>query len=615
MLNGSFRVDSIKKAARREAWYHNTDDTENRTYNFFGRYRPKRLQDEEAVESRRGLTHVSTENDVPSPVEAQRRQGNSAQNEAFAGPRKAGTYPGGPNGNLPRGQVPGDDITSSEGESKVSTEKADVLPDDNGQVHHTVGSRDDQGGPRRRRARKFLPWKKSEDDNADLERTDTSESKKKKHPHIPLMIQFKAVFFSWINLLLVFVPVGIALANIKGMNKIVVFVINFVAIVPLAAMLSYATEELAMYIGETLGGLLNASFGNAVELIIGIIALNKGEILIVQTSLIGSMLSNLLLVMGMCFFFGGLRRTEQFFNITVAQTAASLLALAIGSLIIPTAFQIFASNDAGVTPASRATAVMLLFVYICYLIFQLRTHADMYNEPSQKSPKRPSGKKDAGDMLRGLATIGAGTGAAASGGQINAENLVHEEEEEAETPQLSVIGALITLAGATVLIALCAEYMVSAISVVAKTVSPEFIGLILLPIVGNAAEHATAVTVAIKDKMDLAIGVAVGSSLQVALLVLPLMVLLNWFGVGSPAVMTLDFDGFQVSVLFIAVILVNYLIQVSISSIPLYCCAIPLTRFLQDGKSHWLEGVLLQITYLIIAVSAWFYPASADLVG
>lgn len=142
-------------------------------------------------------------------------------------------------------------------------------------------------------------------------------------------------------------------------------------------MLSFATEELALYIGETLGGLLNATFGNAVELIVSIIALIQGKILIVQTSLIGSMLSNLLLVLGMCFFFGGINRVEQYFNVTVAQTAASLLALAIGSLIIPTAFAIFSegpNGDRGVAPTSRGTAVLLLVVYACYLIFQLRTH-------------------------------------------------------------------------------------------------------------------------------------------------------------------------------------------------------------------------------------------------
>lgn len=595
-------MHSIKKAARREAWFNNLDDPENKTYNLFGRYRPKRSRDEENG-SNGELTHVSTENDATSPLEARRRKSNAADNAPFSGPRRAGTFPEGPasNGTVPPSRDRSDDVTSSEGMSKDSSEKSDPTAAGsdatNGEIHRSVGPRDAEGGARKRRARKFMPWKKSEDDHPDVQRTDTSESKKKR-PKLTFMGQFKAVFGSWINVLLVMVPVGIALNYALPKthpNQIAIFVINFIAIVPLAAMLSYATEELAMYIGETLGGLLNATFGNAVELIIGVIALAKGEILIVQTSLIGSMLSNLLLVMGMCFFFGGLRRTEQFFNITVAQTAASLLALAIGSLIIPTAFQIFATNDAGVAPASRGTAVMLLFTYICYLIFQLRTHADMYNEPSKKSPKKSSGKKDAGEAFKGIATIGAGTGAAAAGGQINSENLVHEEEEEEETPQLTVIGALVTLACATVLIALCAEFMVSAISAVAASVSPEFIGLILLPIVGNAAEHATAVTVAIKDKMDLAIGVAIGSSLQIALLVLPLMVLLNWFGVGQSAVMTLDFDGFQVSVLFIAVILVNYLIQ--------------------DGKSHWLEGVLLQITYLIIAVSAWFYPASADIVG
>jgi len=121
-------------------------------------------------------------------------------------------------------------------------------------------------------------------------------------------------------------------------------------------------------------------------------------------------------------------------------------------------------------------------------------------------------------------------------------------------------------------------------------VTEEFVGLILLPIVGNAAEHATAVTVAIKDKMDLAIGVAVGSSLQIALLVFPLMVIIGWIGLGQPEDMTLNLDGFQVAVLFISIILVNYLIQ--------------------DGKSHWLEGVMLNITYLIIALAAWYYPNS-----
>ncbi|KAK5702656.1 hypothetical protein LTR97_003602 [Elasticomyces elasticus] len=607
---GLFRIDAIKKAARRDAWYGTEDPETGRTvnYNPFSRvstHRQRKQQDVENGDMNR-LSTVRSENDVgPSPIEARRK-------EAFTstgGPNKAPTFPAGPTGVLPsRRDEKSDDIISGEGTSKDSSEKptsgSEPSDDANGFTDKSVGA---AGGARKRKGgkfRAFMPWKKSAtDDEQDLRRTDTPEQKgrTKKFKNKPsFMTMFKAVFFSWINILLIAVPVGFAL-EYAHVNKVVVFVVNFIAIIPLAAMLSYATEELAMYIGETLGGLLNATFGNAVELIVSVIALTQKKILIVQTSLIGSMLSNLLLVLGMCFFFGGINRTEQFFNLTVAQTASSLLALAVGALVIPTAFQMFATSvkpgdvEMGIAKTSRGMAVMLLFVYVCYLMFQLRTHIDMYNAPSQKVAKKPNGKKDEGDALRGLATIGAGTGAAAAGGHINKENLMHEQEEEEEEPQLTIIGALVTLAGSTVLVAFCAEFMVSAIGEVAKSVSPEFIGLILLPIVGNAAEHATAVTVAIKDKLDLSIGVAVGSSLQIALLVLPLMVCINWFGLGAPDDLTLSFDGFQIIVLFVAVIIVNYVIQ--------------------DGKSHWLEGMLLMVVYLIIALAAWFYPTDQDVAG
>lgn len=277
------------------------------------------------------------------------------------------------------------------------------------------------------------------------------------------------------------------------------------------------------------------------------------------------MLSNLLLVLGMCFFFGGVNRTTQHFNVTVAQTASSMLALSIGSLIIPTAFVQFGDADSSVTPLSQGTAVLLLLVYASYLLFQLKTHNAIYNTPSEKSEKKKRGKKQQGEAIMGLAMMGAGS-AAAAGGQVNQSNLVHEPEDE-EEPTLTIIGALVTLLFATVLIAFNSEFMVSGIDAVVAggTVSEEFVGLILIPIVGNAAEHATAVTVAIKDKMDLAIGVAVGSSMQIALLVLPLMVIIGWCGLGGQnPPMNLDFDGFQVAVLFIAVLLVNYLIQVSL---------------------------------------------------
>ena len=189
----------------------------------------------------------------------------------------------------------------------------------------------------------------------------------------------------------------------------------------------------------------------------------------------------------------------------------------------------------------------------------------MYNAPSQKVEKR-SRKVEKGDANKGMAQIGAGI-SASMGGQATQETPVQEQEEEGEQPQLSKWVAVATLAISTALVALCAEYMVDSINNITASGTPSrtFVGLILLPIVGNAAEHATAVTVACKDKMDLAIGVAVGSSMQIALLVIPFTVILGWI-LGNQD-MNLAFDGFQIAVLFVAILLVNYLIQ--------------------DGESHW----------------------------
>lgn len=239
-----------------------------------------------------------------------------------------------------------------------------------------------------------------------------------------------------------------------------------------------------------------------------------------------------------------------------------------------------------ITEISRGTAILLLLVYGCYLFFQLKTHASMYNAPSKKVEKRKNKPRE-GDATKGFANMGAGM-AASMGGDASQETPVRKPEEDREQPQLSKWVALATLAISTALVALCAEYMVASIDAITQSgsVSRTFVGLILLPIVGNAAEHATAVTVACKDKMDLAIGVAIGSSMQIALLVIPFTVVLGW--ILNNELMNLAFNGFQVTVLFVTVLLVNYLIQ--------------------DGESHWLEGILLQTLYLIIALAAWFYP-------
>ncbi|KAL8807628.1 MAG: hypothetical protein Q9182_000612 [Xanthomendoza sp. 2 TL-2023] len=362
-----------------------------------------------------------------------------------------------------------------------------------------------------------------------------------------------------VNVLLVFVPVGIAFGATHG-NPTVVFILNFLAIIPLASLLSFATEELSVKLGQTLGGLMNATFGNAVELIVSIVALKDGEIRIVQASMLGSVLSNILLVLGCCFLAGGIKHKEQTFNSTVASTMSSLMAVSTASLIIPAT--LYASmgpskpKDAktdNILILSHGTSVILLILYGLYLFFQLKTHAHLFDEESE----------------------------AATGGEGG------EDDGHSETHILSPWAAGVALVLVTVAVAICAEYLVDSIDSIVQSahISRTFIGLILLPIVGNAAEHVTAVVVATKNKMDLAIGVAIGSSMQIALLVTPFLVILGWI-IGQP--MSLQFEIFETVVFFLAVLVTNYLIS--------------------DGKSNYLEGAMLIGMYIIIALAFYVYP-------
>ncbi|KAI8340839.1 calcium/proton exchanger [Chlamydoabsidia padenii] len=384
---------------------------------------------------------------------------------------------------------------------------------------------------------------------------------------------------SWINPLVVFIPFGIASHFVW--SPTVTFILNFIAIVPLAKLLGYATEDISLRIGEVLGGLLNASFGNAVELIVSIIALSKNLVIVVQASMLGSILSNLLLVLGMCFWFGGYRYKEQTFNVTAAQTSASLLFIATASLLLPAAFYGSTFGSENITTVnsdiliiSRATSIILLVVYFAYLFFQLKTHKHLFMEEAAIEERRP--------LRRSL------DGEEALEQQVDIDE---EEEEEAETPQMPFWMSIVLLLVITALVAVCAEFLVSAIEAVVEQwhISQTFVGLILLPIVGNAAEHVTAVTVAYKNKMDLALGVAVGSSMQIALLVTPLMVIIGW---GINVDMSLYFNIYETAVMFIAVVMVNYLIM--------------------DGKSNWLEGLMLFAIYIIIAISFYYYPDNAS---
>lgn len=387
-----------------------------------------------------------------------------------------------------------------------------------------------------------------------------------------------------VNYLLLFVPLGV-FAGWQGWSPSAIFWLNFLAIVPLASILAFATEELAEHVGETIGGLLNATFGNAVELIVSIIALKENQVRIVQASMLGSILSNLLLVLGCCFIAGGVTRVQQTFNQTVAQTMSSLMVLATSSLLIPAAFhatipapkkkQGFPEPDlpydARILSLSRGASVMLLIVYILYLVFQLKTHKALFEEQSSEA--------DDGLITASLAEEQAGV----------APDAMHSKEG---VQHLSVVSAIAILTLATVFVSICADYLVGSIDSIVESsgLSKTFLGLIVIPIVGNAAEHVTAIIVAMKDKMDLAIGVAVGSSLQIALFVTPLMVLVGWV-LNTP--MSLYFSTFETAVLLVSVLISNLVIL--------------------DGELNWLEGAMLLSTYLIIALAFFYYPDSIDI--
>lgn len=265
--------------------------------------------------------------------------------------------------------------------------------------------------------------------------------------------------------------------------------------------------------------------------------------------MLGSVLSNILLVLGCCFLAGGIKESEQKFNATVASTMSSLMAVSSASLIIPaTLYAVISpssSSDKGahqdaednILILSHGTAIILLILYTLYLIFQLYTHTELFDEPKKPVDEGENGQD----------------GEDGEGGQ--------QEEEEEEPHILNPVAAGVALVVVTVMVAICAEYLVDSIDSIVETahISKTFIGLILLPIVGNAAEHVTAVVVSYKGKMDLAIGVAIGSSMQIALLVTPFLVILGWI-IGQD--MTLHFETFETVVFFLSILIVNYLILV-----------------------------------------------------
>lgn len=349
--------------------------------------------------------------------------------------------------------------------------------------------------------------------------------------------------------LLLFVPVTIGLEFLSPGSHTLIFAASCLAILPLAGWLGDATEQLAHHTGEGIGGLLNATFGNAAELIIAIMALREGLYPVVKASLTGSIIGNILLVLGAAAVAGGTRYKTQRFNATAARSQATLMTLASIALIVPAAYHYLSgtagrANEGGL---SVEISVVLLATYAAHLLFSLRTHKHHFQGEQGSKP-----------------------------------------EEHPWTLKRSIL----TLAGATALIAWMSEILVGSVQSAADSIGMTriFVGVIVVAVVGNAAEHSTAIMMAMKNKMELSLGIAIGSSLQIALFVAPVLVILShWIG---PRPMDLVFTPAEVLAVFVAVMITG--------------------QIASDGETNWLEGVQLLAVYLILAIAFYFLPDAVE---
>ncbi|HJU53500.1 MAG TPA: calcium/proton exchanger [Pyrinomonadaceae bacterium] len=364
--------------------------------------------------------------------------------------------------------------------------------------------------------------------------------------------------------LLVFVPVAIALRFVPAFeNPTALFIVSCLAIIPLAGWMGRATEHLAEHLGQGVGGLLNATFGNAAELIIALFALSKGLTGVVKASITGSIIGNILLVLGLSFLSGGVKFRKQEFNRTAAGVSATALTLAAIALVIPTIFHHAAAtvpvSEGGWTPEkeqglSLAIAVVLFLTYALTLIFSLVTHRELFGAGSEMSA---------------------------------GEELSRMEAEEGGHAPWSVRKSVGVLLGATAFVALISEFLVGAVESARGSLglTEVFVGVIVVAIIGNAAEHSSAILMALRNKMDISIGIAVGSSLQIALFVAPLLVFASYL-FGTP--MNLEFTVPEVVAVVVSIIIVE---QIS-----------------SDGESNWLEGVQLLSVYAVLAILFYFLP-------
>ncbi|HWT24890.1 MAG TPA: calcium/proton exchanger [Solirubrobacteraceae bacterium] len=358
----------------------------------------------------------------------------------------------------------------------------------------------------------------------------------------------------WPYLLVPFIPIAIVL-ELTHASATIIFATSAAGVIPTAALMGRATEELAARSGPGIGGFLNVTFGNAPELIIAFFALNEGLQEVVKASLVGSILGNILLVMGAAMLVGGRRRERQRFDRTAANVQALMLLLAVAALVMPAVFELVRGTglprpdaeavnyDSDVEKISIGTAVILLTTYVGGLYFSLHTHKDLFNPP-------------------------------------------HAEDDHVAEEVWSVRRSVMMLAIAGIAVGVMSEILVGSISEASENIglSPFFVGVIVVAIVGNAAEHWVAIYFALRDKMDLAVNIAIGSSAQIALFAAPVLVLLSLVVGDFP--MALVFNGFELGAIVLAVLVAQ---QVT-----------------QEGESTWFEGMQLLALYVVLGLTFYF---------
>ncbi|MER2600180.1 MAG: calcium/proton exchanger [Caldilineales bacterium] len=348
-----------------------------------------------------------------------------------------------------------------------------------------------------------------------------------------------------IHFLLIFLPLAI-LAELLHWPPLVIFAASALAVIPLAGLLGEATEVLAEKIGPRFGGLLNATLGNAAELIITIIAIRAGQLELVKASLIGSVVGNILLVLGFSILLGGLKNGTQRFNHANAGMDATLLILAVIAISVPSIFNhAIEPNKVRVEALSLTTAAVMLLIYVLSIVYMLRNKSPEHDDSTGVQPSHTA-------------------------------------------PRWSSAIALGVLGASVLGIAIMSEFLVGSMEPVTESLglTPFFVGIIVIPLIGNVAEHLVAVQVAMKNQMDLSLSIANGSSLQIALFVAPILVFIS-LALGNP--LTLEFNNFELIALVVSGIIATFIST--------------------DGQSNWLEGAMLLAVYLILALAFFFLPA------